>query len=1029
MTAAANGDLVVWSGDAVELEGWSASAAPGSRARLAVEPGPGGRSLRLDFDLAGPGAWAVARRAIAATLPRSWVAALALRGAAPSVELQVKLVDATGANVWWWRRAGALPRTALRLVLRRAALAFAWGPAGGGEPEQLGAVEVAVAAGEAGAGTLWIDDLRLEPRPLAAGPPRPCGIRASSSAPGHGAARVLDDDVRTSWRPGFGDARPWLEIDLGGVREWGGLAVDFVRTAPASRVLASDDGTRWTPLADDPGGAAGRRWLRTGEAESRFARLALATGTDVEIGRVAVVPIELAAAPARWAAAVAAAAPRGRFPRHLLGEQAYWAVVGGDGDRRKGLLGEDGALEVDVEAFTLEPFLAAAGRVFTWADAEPRRALRDGDLPIPSVEWTVAGLRLRVTAFALGAPDASALVAQYVVENATGAVPEARLLVAIRPFQVTPAWQSLGLAGAIAPITSLARAGPRVRVNGTHDVVAVTAPDAFGAAPSEDGLRPLFEGRFLPDAPVTDPLGFAEGALAFDLRLPAGGSETVVVAVPVGARAPALPAGLTRAAAAAWGVARLDEAARRWRTRLAGVPIALPPCAAPVAESLRASLAWILVNRDGPRLQPGPRAYRRTWIRDGAFMAVALAEMGFADEARAFFRWYAPHQRDDGRVPCAVDDRGVDPTVEHDSHGELAWGAVEVFRLTDDRAFLRALWPHVRRAAQAIAALRAERTGAAFRDTACFGLLPESISHEGYASRPVHAYWDDFFAVCGLAAAADAAAAVGEPDVARRIAAVRDAMRRDLLASIARTRAAHDLDFVPASVELADLDPSAIAVALDPCGVGLPRVPLARTFERCWEELEARRRGVGGDRYSPYEVRNATAFLLLGWKARAGALLDWLVAEQRPRAWRQWPEIAHRDPRAPRFLGDLPHGWVAASFVRAVRRLVAWERHEDGALVVAAGIPEPWVREAPGVRVRGLPTRFGALHLAMSADGGDEVRVVLGGVRPPGGIVIESPSARPLRDVGGDSRARVLEGARRVWLPAAPAALVLRPAR
>src|SRR5581483_8239590 len=91
MTAAANGDLVVWSGDAVELEGWSASAAPGSRARLAVEPGPGGRSLRLDFDLAGPGAWAVARRAIAATLPRSWVAALALRGAAPSVELQVKL--------------------------------------------------------------------------------------------------------------------------------------------------------------------------------------------------------------------------------------------------------------------------------------------------------------------------------------------------------------------------------------------------------------------------------------------------------------------------------------------------------------------------------------------------------------------------------------------------------------------------------------------------------------------------------------------------------------------------------------------------------------------------------------------------------------------------------------------------------------------------------------------------------------------------------------------------------------------------
>ena len=32
------------------------------------------------------------------------------------------------------------------------------------------------------------------------------------------------------------------------------------------------------------------------------------------------------------------------------------------------------------------------------------------------------------------------------------------------------------------------------------------------------------------------------------------------------------------------------------------------------------------------------------------------------------------------------------------------------------------------------------------------GLLPESISHEGYSSNPVHSYWDDFFALRGLQA-------------------------------------------------------------------------------------------------------------------------------------------------------------------------------------------------------------------------------------------------------------------------------------
>ncbi|HUE30640.1 MAG TPA: coagulation factor 5/8 type domain-containing protein, partial [Verrucomicrobiae bacterium] len=369
-----------------------------------------------------------------------------------------------------------------------------------------------------------------------------------------------------------------------------------------------------------------------------------------------------------------------------------------------------------------------------------------------------------------------------------------------------------------------------------------------------------------------------------------------------------------------------------------------------------------------------------------------------------------------------------DPTVEHDSHGELAWGVVEVFRLTRDHAFLHELWPHVKRAADAIAALRAERTGDAWSASPCFGLLPESISHEGYASRPVHSYWDDYFAVCGLAAAAEAADVVGEADAAARIAALRDAMRRDLHASIARTRAQHDIDFLPGSVELADFDPTSTAIALDPAGEGarLPRAVLERTFERYWEEFEARRLGkTEHDAYTPYEVRTATALLLLGWKGRALGLLEWLVGDQRPPAWRQWPEVAHRERRVPRFLGDLPHGWVAASFVRAMRRLVAYEREEDGALVVGAGVPEAWVLEAPGLRVRGLPTRFGALDLAMSADGVDRVRVALSGVRPPGGIVLDSPLARPLRAVEGDARARPAGDGRRVWLPDSPAAVLL----
>jgi hypothetical protein len=36
-----------------------------------------------------------------------------------------------------------------------------------------------------------------------------------------------------------------------------------------------------------------------------------------------------------------------------------------------------------------------------------------------------------------------------------------------------------------------------------------------------------------------------------------------------------------------------------------------------MARTLRTALGHILVNRSGPALQPGARAYARSWIRTG----------------------------------------------------------------------------------------------------------------------------------------------------------------------------------------------------------------------------------------------------------------------------------------------------------------------------------------------------------------------------------------------------------------------------
>ena len=71
-------------------------------------------------------------------------------------------------------------------------------------------------------------------------------------------------------------------------------------------------------------------------------------------------------------------------------------------------------------------------------------------------------------------------------------------------------------------------------------------------------------------------------------------------------------------------------------------------------------------------------------------------------------------------------------------------------------------------------------------------------------------------------------------------------------------------------------------------------------------------------------------------------------------------------PAAPKFIGDMPHTWVGSGFVEAVRDLFAYEREDDRALVLAAGIPA----ELAGGRAAGRrappadPLRDSQLHAA-----------------------------------------------------------------
>ena len=374
------------------------------------------------------------------------------------------------------------------------------------------------------------------------------------------------------------------------------------------------------------------------------------------------------------------------------------------------------------------------------------------------------------------------------------------------------------------------------------------------------------------------------------------------------------------------------------------------------------------MNRSGPGIEPGARSYARSWIRDGALTSWALLQMGLTEPAREFLEWYAPHQYENGKIPCVVDHRGADPVPEHDSSGEFIFLVTQFYRYTGDRDFLQKMWPRVLRAANYLDDLRRQRRTDEYSRPPLdhfYGILPPSISHEGYSAKPMHSYWDDFFALRGFKDAVALAEILGHDDERRRLGTILTEFETDLGASVAKTMDVHEIDYVAGCADLGDFDATSTTIALSPADASdiLPAGSLEKTFERYYRFFVERAAGDPWEAFTPYEVRNIGAFVRLGWRARANQLRDFFLVYRRPPGWRHWAEVVFRDERDARFIGDMPHTWVGSDFIRSVLDMFVYERgsvtDQTNELVLAAGLPTEWLEEG-GVTLGGLPTPTGS---------------------------------------------------------------------
>jgi hypothetical protein len=312
-----------------------------------------------------------------------------------------------------------------------------------------------------------------------------------------------------------------------------------------------------------------------------------------------------------------------------------------------------------------------------------------------------------------------------------------------------------------------------------------------------------------------------------------------------------------------------------------------------------------------------------------------------------------------------------------------------------------------------------------------YGLLPQSISHEGYSAKPVHSYWDDFFALRGFKDAAFIAQTLDKPEAAK-LAGMRNSFRSNLFESIRQVVITRHIDYIPGSVELADYDPTSTTIAVSPGGEAgrLPGPLLMRTFDRYYNEARQRTAGIKPwDAYTPYELRTVGTFVELGQRAKAHDLLDFFFTSQRPAEWHQWAEVVYRDPKTPKFIGDMPHTWVGSDYIRSFLDMLAYERESDSSLVIGAGVKDDWVKQDPGVRVANLSTMYGPLNYDMRAFGNAVTVNLRSGIKvPPGGVVIFNPLSLPILSAAVDGVPAAVSGSE-VRVRKLPAIVTIRYGR
>jgi hypothetical protein len=345
---------------------------------------------------------------------------------------------------------------------------------------------------------------------------------------------------------------------------------------------------------------------------------------------------------------------------------------------------------------------------------------------------------------------------------------------------------------------------------------------------------------------------------------------------------------------------------------------------------------------------PGPYTYRRFWFRDAAFILHALLITGMFDRAERTIDSFPSRQKRDGFF--------FSQEGEWDSNGEALWimnRFCEIAGREPKQEWIRA----IRKGAAWIDRKRMRAPG-----TAHHGLLPAGFSAEHLGPNDYY-YWDDFWGVAGLRAAASMLSRVNDEEAAARYRQKADELLVRIEESLAHAQLRLGRPAMPAS-PYRRLDSGSIGSL----AAGYPGAIFTPDDRRLTDTAEYLLGNciVDGGFYqdiihsgiNPYLTLHLAQVLLRAGDTRAIDLIE-TVADLASSTG-QWPEAVH-PATGGGCMGDGHHVWASAEWLLMVRN--CFLREEQERLVIGSGIPPRWLDQNRPLRFGPAPTSFGPVRL------------------------------------------------------------------